>query len=293
MQWRPFFLDKSLQEMRNKILTSAYEISQEDNLNANARLWVCPNGTVLKCYVKFDSPTENNIHNLLTLSKMRRLHQIPQLAMPLEILRENGAVVGYTMPFCPGIPLEQAMIDSSFSSEEILDAFIALATVINRLPWCVFIGDLHAQNVLVEPGGEIHIIDLDGFSVFPKYQLTCPMAFFLDHELCSAKKYRHRNGMFKVSRNTDIFSFFVLFLQWVMGTGVFFSYTTGEMYRYFTYLERHGFPTDVLDMIYQLFRPGRNRLLPEHFRQIDLSRLSEYRFGAFVKDQMIQKLPKK
>ena len=273
-------------QMWNAVLTSAYEISQKNNLNANARLWVCPNGTVLKRYVKFDSLTEKNIHNLLTLSEIRRLHQIPQLAMPLEILRENDMVVGYTMPFCPGIPLEQAMTDPGFSSEEILKVFIALATVINHLPRRVFIGDLHAQNVLVEPDGEIHIIDLDGFSVFPKYELTCPMAFFLDHELCSAKKYRHRNGMLKVSRNTDIFSFFVLFLQWIMGTGIFFSYTAGEMYRYFAYLEKHGFPADVLDMIYQLFRPGRNRLLPEYFRQIDLSRLSEYRFRAFVKEQM-------
>ena len=272
--------------MWNKILTSAYEISQEDNLNANARLWVCPNGTVLKRYMKFDSLTEKNIHNLLALSEIRRMHEIPQLAMPLEILRENNAVVGYTMPFCPGIPLEQAITDPGFSSEEIIDAFIALATVIKHLPQRVFIGDLHARNILVEPGGEIHIIDLDGFSVFPKYELTCPMAFFLDHELCFDKKYRHRNRLLKISRDTDIFNFFVLFLQWIMGTGIFFSYTPGEMYRYFAYLERHGFSADVLDMVYQLFRPGKNRLNPESLRQIDLSCLNEYRFGAFVKEQL-------
>lgn len=275
-----------MSQMWNQILTSAYKISQEDNFNANARLWVCSDGTVLKHYVKFDAMTQKNIHNLLSLSKMRELYLIPQLVMPLEILREGNSVIGYTMPFCAGIPLDEAISISDYSPDEILNAFISLADAICCLPRRVFIGDLHGRNVLVERGGKIHIIDIDGFSIFPKYELTCPMAFFLSHDLCSSQKYRHRSGKLKVSRNTDVFSFFVLFLQWIMGTGTFFSYTAGEMYRYFTYLEKHGFPADVLDMILQVFRSGRNRLKPGLLRQIDLSRLSEYRFSSFVKEQM-------
>ena len=110
---------------------------------------VCSDGTVLKRYVIFDSMTQKNIHNLLALSKIRKMYHISELAMPLEIFREDNKVVGYTMPFCPGVLLDEAIEDSSFSPYEIMNAFVDLATVTERLPRRVFIGDLHGQNVLV------------------------------------------------------------------------------------------------------------------------------------------------
>lgn len=273
-------------ELDDYIFTN--EIPQTDNINANARLWIQPDDTVLKQYVVFDDITKKNIQILTQVSKMRRLRTIEQLVLPLHIVYTGKDIVGYTMPYCSGITLEEAIVSGHYSPQCILAAFESLARVINKLPRSLRIGDLHGKNVIVEGTGDIHIIDIDGFSICPQYVMTCPISGLHDHVMIQGiGKYWDHEDELRISKDTDIFCFFLLFLRWIMQSSSLEVYSPNEVYRYFSYLERTGFPREILDMIYRLFEEERNILVPELLQEIDLSELEKYQYRRFVETSSI------
>lgn len=259
------------------------EIPQTDNKNANARLWIQPDSTVLKQYVVFDDITEKNIQIITRISKMRRLKTIEQLALPLQIVYDGEGIVGYTMPYCRGITLEEAIVSGKYSPQCILAAFESLAKVINKLPRNIRIGDLHGKNVIVENNGDIHIIDIDGFSLCPQYAMTCPISSLYDYVMIQGiRKYWVIGGELRISKDTDVFCFFLLFLRWIMQSSSLEVYSPKEVYRYFTYLKYVGFPNEILDMIYRLLDERQNILIPKQLKKIDLSELEAYQYKTFV-----------
>ena len=80
------------------------EIPQIDNENANARLWIQRDGTVLKQYVIFNSITKKNIQILTQMARMKRLKKIEQLVLPLQFVYTGKDIVGYTMPIAAESP---------------------------------------------------------------------------------------------------------------------------------------------------------------------------------------------
>ncbi len=259
------------------------EIPQTDNINANARLWIQPDGTVFKQYVVFNDITKNNMHIISQISKIKRLKHIKQLALPLQIVCEGNDIVGYTMPHCGGITLENAIHLGQYSPESVLAAFVSLAEVINKLPGNIRIGDLHGENVLVETNGKIHIIDLDGFSICPQYTMTCPISCLYDYVMIRGmKKYWCHERRLIISKDTDIFCFFLLFLKWIMQSSTLEVYSPEEVFRYFAYLEQVGFPGEIIDMINRLFEEKQNFLIPKLLKKIDLSALEKYKYKSFV-----------
>lgn len=259
------------------------EIPQTDNENANAQLWIQRDDTVLKQYVIFNSITKKNIHILTRVARMKRLRKIEQLVLPLQIVYAGKDIVGYTMPYCGGITLDEAIVSGDYSPQCILAAFESLAKVINKLPRRVRIGDLHGKNVLVEETGDIHIIDIDGFSICPQYIMTSPISGLHDYVMIQGlRKYWNHKNELKISKDSDVFCFFLLFLRWIMQSSSLEMYSPDEVFRYFAYLERVGFPGEILDMIYQLFAEGENVLSPELLQSVDLSQLEKYRYREFV-----------
>lgn len=261
-----------------------HEISQADNSNANSRLWIQSDGTVLKQYVLSNDITEKNIQILKRVVKMKQLRAIKQLALPCGIVTSNRNIIGYTMPYCHGVTLEEAITTGACPPQVILTAFESLARVINQLPKQFRIGDLHGKNVLVEEFGEIHIIDIDGCSLLPKYVMSCPMAGFFHHVVVgNVHKYWTDNGMVRVSKDTDIFCFFLLFLRWIMQNSSFTAFSPLEMYHYFDYLKAKGFPNEIVEMILHLSEEGPNLLISEFFQKIDISKLESFTYQQFIK----------
>ena len=204
--------------------------------------------------------------------------------MPTAIATDGGRIVGYLMPYHPGRSLYGYLEDPSVDASAKLAAFVQLAGVLKRLPPGVFVGDLHGDNVIVDGSGRIHLIDLDGFSVRPRYLLTCPLSSLASSwEPLRLRKYRGPGGAFRVSRDSDIFCYFRLLLMWIMGGIDFTTYTVGELFRYLDYLESAGFSEETLRMLRRLFRPGANRIDPRAIAGIDAAAAEEYGYGVYLR----------
>lgn len=257
------------------------EISQAENDNATTRLWIQPNGLLYKQYVIWNLTTFRNILSLLVVGRSKRLRRIHQIVTAEKIHFFGPIPLGYLMEYCSGQTLWVFLSDCTVPQTVKRDCFQNLAEVIGRLPKHIFIGDLHGGNVIVSRDGSVRIIDVDGFS-FPGNEISCPMAYVPGaEESFQQGKYWHRMGKYRISRDSDILCFFGIFLQWLMGGIDPFCYTTWELLQYIDYLERVGFPVEIVRMMRRLFEDEPNFIDPEPFSRIDTDELDRYSYHAF------------
>ena len=262
------------------------EISQQDNWNANARLWIQEDNTVFKQYIKYNRITCKNIKNLLKLSKNITLYSINEIVMPIQIYRNGKRICGYTMPYCKGKPLEDVLMSSEIDAKKQLICLMNLGKVICNLPVNVYIGDLHGHNVLAEENADIHSIDIDGFSIQGS-EITCPISKKMEIEsIGKIKKYRHKSGRFKISRDSDIFCFYMLMLSWLSKVDAF-QFNKGETFLYLEYLEGLGFPQKVINSIHKLYSDKSNSIEMNAFFQIDLEKMVQYDYNSFINFQQL------
>lgn len=254
------------------------EISQEENLNANSRLWIQRDGTLFKEYVTYDNVTSENIDNLFLISSSEKLRKIPEISMPLAIYEEQGRIAGYLMEYHDMKSFAYYLNTREHSV--VLRAFQQIAMVINKLPRGVYIGDLHAGNVLVNEN-DIRIIDVDGFSLKQGHEMTCPLKNFSDYSVFFKKKYRNKNGDFFVSRDSDIACLLWLFLSYIMGTNPF-NYTETELKRYIAFLADSGIPKGLSRMLTRMMSPRHNCLIPGAFSKINHELLDKCSYRNFV-----------
>ena len=232
------------------------EISQQGNVNAISRIWIEPHETVYKEYVLRNNMYRKNVRNLLKITSRSAMYLIPEIAMPISIYKKGLHIQGYTMKHYSGISIRDFLTDEYVDSTTQLRCLIKLGSVICQLPEDIFIGDLHGENVLVEENGNIHIIDIDGFST-KKCEITCPLSAV--NNIPKIRKYFHRNGKIKISRESDVFCFYLLFLSWLSKEDVF-RWNTIEIEEYLYYLERINFPKAICDEIYNLLTKNNNKI---------------------------------
>ena len=262
------------------------EISQERAPTSTSRLWIQDDGTIFKQYVVYNELTEHSIDNLLRIASNKKLYRISELSMPIAIYESNGKIIGYLMEYHNMESLAYYFNGKKHSL--VLMAFRHLAALINKLPRGIYIGDLHAGNVLVNEYG-IRVIDIDGFSLKNGYKLCCPLKSYSEHNIFLHKKYRDRAGNFCVSKDSDIACVLWLFLSYLMGADPF-CYTEDELRHYFLFLKGLGLPQDLYDMLNCMMSPKRNYLVPSVFEKVPLQMLNYCSYKEYVKNSSLAKL---
>ena len=213
------------------------ELSQEGNLNANARLFRKA-GTVRKIYT---DNAESNIKVILALSLRKDLESVPELILPSRILRENGIITGYEMPWADGRTWTEVRGDSGISFGEKLRLLENAADALRRFPRDLIWGDVHGNNLLVCEEG-IRIADPDGLG------LSSPQEILLD-ELPG--RYRGKDGHIRISRDTDILGLCVLGLELLLdGRTVADDFYRGEAWE--IGLKRWDFPKVLLLRVFAM-----------------------------------------
>ena len=158
----------------------------------------------------------------------------------------------------------------------------------------IYINDLHASNFIVEPKKkDIKVIDLDSsricdakpfsaryltplslFNEFPcknKYDIyikddpkmegmsVLDMMKYADYEVyyCKYNNYRDELGYVNSNRESDLYCYTILFLNYLYGENVG-SFTLEEFYNYMYYLEKLGFDRELLNVIYLIVSSAPN-----------------------------------
>lgn len=217
----------------------------------------------------------------MELSKNTTLYSINEIGMPILIYRDGKRICGYTMPYCKGELLEKVLMSSVIDTKKQLICLMNLGKVICNLPANVYIGNLHGNNVLVEENADIHIIDIDGFSI-SESEITCPISTKMEFKFIEKiKKYQHENGRFKISRDSDIFCFYMLVLSWLAKVDAF-QFNKNETLLYLEYLKQLGFPQKVINSIHKLYSDKSNNIEMSALFQVDLEKMMQYDYNSFI-----------
>ena len=255
------------------LIENAPKLSQEGNDNANADLFLLGD-TVLKLFFQSAPRTRDNICNLLAMRRTPALFHIDGLALPKELIRCEGRIVGYRMPYISGVTLYRYLTDRTSPFQQKLGVFKQLADVINRLPQGVYIGDLHAGNVMVDAARKAYVIDTDGFSF--RDGAMIPIALPLPE---IPGKYRTPEGEPIVSRNSDIFCLLHIFLSFLSnGTDVLLC---GYGEEYLRYLRGTTVPKALADALEAALSPSENAIPADAF-DLNARHLEELRYDTFL-----------
>ena len=148
-------------------IMSGHEISQEDNLNAHARLFVRDDGDstwVYKLFDRSDPRSHERMDNLARLSHDDGFGRSDYVAWPDELVVRSGIEVGYRMPYAEGPTLGELLLRTGNGSIDAVNgAFVALDEALLELHPIV-VGDLHGGNVVVRDGFRITVVDPDSLS---------------------------------------------------------------------------------------------------------------------------------
>ena len=275
---------KSVVIFFNKSISRDNELIDEDNTNSNSRLWVQSDCTIYKEYNTDDILTEKNIVNIEDFShgwKKIILSKIKELTLPQEIVVDKESrIIGYTMKYySDACVLSDYLANDSIRNSMKLDVFVQLAEVIKRMPYGVFIGDLHEKNVLVDGKGKIHLIDIDGFSQIHN-QMTCPMEYYLSGT--TMKKYMHGDTL-KISKNTDIFCYCCMLVEWISGIRMIQQFTQKEIYDYLKWIFDVSRNKKLVDMIRRLYEPKKNYISLTAIKRINANFIEKYSYMEYLK----------
>lgn len=260
------------------------EISQQDNVNAAAKIWIMDDGTIFKEYVIRNNTYHKNVRNLLRIAHRSDMYSLSEIAMPIHIYAKGLSIRGYSMPYCQGTPIGQYLADPDIDPSTQLRCLVHLGKVIHQLPNDIFIGDLHGDNVLVEHNGDIHIIDIDGFST-SECGITCPLtANAIAGDIPRIEKYYHRSGKFRISRDSDIFCFYLLLLGWLSKENTF-RWSRSELSDYLEYLKSIGFPDSIYNKIHRLYSEKPNVIDMGSLRNLSLDLIDLCNYSAYITTQ--------
>ena len=162
--------------MVNKKIIYDYELEklfthmiiQADNTNRNSELFINDN-EVLKIYVDNKKMYKYNLQVLKEIIKKENyLRSINELVLPNSLIIYNNNIVGYSMPYIEGYTLLEIMDKKLLNDNEIKVIFNKILNLIDRLkklPFNMFIGDLHEKNVIINNMLNINIIDCDSYVI--------------------------------------------------------------------------------------------------------------------------------
>lgn len=242
------------------------EISQEANLNANARLFRKGN-TVRKLYT---ADAENNIRVLKALTDRTDLGSVPELVLPTRILMEGGETVGFEMPLAVGRTWYELAEDPEVPDAEKLLVLEKAADALRRFPADLVWGDVHGDNIIV-CGETVSIVDPDGFG------LSCPQELLLDR---LPGKYRGEDGHIRMTRDSDILGLCGMGLKQLLEGYDFYIFPPEWKERYLSFLKNSG-ASALAEAVRSTLENGPNTLPEGAF---DIRKAGDLSYSRFLKE---------
>ena len=186
---------------------------------AEGMIYHIENNDVLKVFRQ--SPSVNKKEKLKILSDFSYLRNLKNVVLPKYIYSQNETIAGYIMDKIDGITLCEAMAEEAtyFRIIRNINKIInqALCTILLCSLNDIVISDLSLDNILVDAGNNIYIIDSDSFQIGnipsecfqPQYATKELMSEFIVNGDCLSSYIR--------SYTCDTFAFLVLLFNIITG----------------------------------------------------------------------------
>lgn len=181
---------------------------------------------------------------LLRFDGVRKQIQInlPEIVLPQALVYYDDLFAGYQMEFIYGKSLNNILEDESLSFEFKRNVLIELGKFLERMDNVrknvlplrnLFINDLHGDNVMVMPDGQIKLLEVDSMKFNNSYNFA---AYYLN-QLYYSKMYKLRDkydqGLESIlaNRESDLYCYIMIVLNFICGKSMhYLRYENYEFY---------------------------------------------------------------
>ena len=185
------------------------------------------------------------------------------------------------MPYIEGNTLEEVISRKLKPRADIISVFNQVASVINRLPPNIHIGDLHQRNIIISYDCKISLIDIDGFSVDNGYCLTCPISCDrVNFETIPRHKYFRDDNTVRVGKNTDIYCLLEMFFTWILDGLSPFLFSKKRFVQFCKYLAIKGISAETVGALNRASEADDNFLT--HLPFEDFNSLESISYDDFI-----------
>ena len=191
----------------------------------------------------------------------------------------NGKVVGFTVPFVEGIPLETILKDTHVSLKEQIYYLKKIGELLEQLKEIreytplkdIYINDLQESNFIINPNNRsIKTIDLDSCKISTNSPF--PSRYMSNKDLLSRNTYEKytinktpavNEGDYIANQESDMYCYMIVILNFLMGSNIS-RMNEQQFYHYLNYLEGIGVSKELLNCFETILRYDPN-LNPVHY----------------------------
>lgn len=209
--------------------------------------------------------------------------EIPEIVLPIELVRQEGDVIGFTMKKIKGQTLLMYLKNPKYSIDKKIYYLEYIGKILNKLKGFrnkhnlknFFINDLHEENFLVGDDGILYVVDIDSFSIHgkmtnPAKMLICEFDYSGTEKKSinpldiNIKKYKYYNftspfiGYITANKNTDMYCYYIVILNFLYGENIVDYFSPKEYNGYINYLEKLGLDKNLIDCFKNINEPSDN-----------------------------------
>ena len=229
---------------------------------------LCGKHYILKFLESSKAYRDNSIYVLEKLDSCRSLFP-KEFCLPEYWIESSGKLEAFLMPkITDSLTLRTVLKSSYFSHKEKIKYLKELGALLRKCDNLrqkkgmrnFAIGDLQETNVLVAPGkGTIKVIDMDtcriGQSASSQALYLTPFSL----AIYAPSKYKNIKslGYFEVNRETDLFCYIMIILNYLIDSGMS-NIKLDDFYYYIDKLEDAGVNHELVSIFYGIINRGTN-----------------------------------
>lgn len=241
------------------------QIMRCDVARSYSEIWQTSEGLVLKIFHGIEEGDyefiRRDIDTLYSIKKIKS-KLCDRYILPINILKQNNSIIGYTMKYVKGNRLDSFLysadsdtVSKSFST--IYKDIVSLHHDIKGFSMC----DLHEDNIIVSDENVLHYIDLDGwYNGDGKGRNSRYLSMSFERLKHIPKKYKiDAKRLVLADFNSDIFCLIIIIINYIMNYKISFAELQIDVAtNYLSFLFRSGISSDFVRMVETLYSTKEN-----------------------------------
>ena len=247
-------------------------------VNTEAEIYLFPiNNNKYKIFKKFfvtsGTTFSNKMFTINTLSDYKKHININEFVIPTELVSISKQISGPLMRFIKGKNLSEILYDYNITLPLKLDLLKQFGLVLEKMKIArqqqhlkdFFIGDIHEDNIIVNPYGQIKIADMDSCKITGNMASPSKYLNTIFKKNIINEKYKidsYNSNIITPNENTDYYCYNIMILNTLFQDNIT-KLSLDEYYNYLDYLKyiNININEELLNNFKNLYTNNENRNL--------------------------------
>lgn len=231
--------------------------------------WVTVNKLLKKFYIRSGPQFGNKLQTINSLLDNKDILYMDEIVFPDSLAIVDKEVVGFIMPLIKSENLSVILNNPLIDVDVKINYLYQVGSILEKMETLrshsaisdFYLNDLHENNFIVLPNGEIKVIDIDSCKILNNK--TFPSRYLSKNSLANnISKYdkvldQSCMGYIEPSEDTEIYCYIIMILNLLYGSNIN-NISLDEFYDFINYLESIGINKEILYLFENIVTNSKN-----------------------------------